>query len=243
MALAPVVIAGFGLLLAGAVKGATGLGYASCALPFLVLALGLKPAMGLVILPAIATNISLAFATAHFRETVTRFRWMYVTMLPGIGVGIWLLLWVSQLLAVRFLGLIIVAYAVLALSRPGLSLPSYLEAPLQWPTGFLNGVVTGLTGAQVMPLFPYVMALQMDSDRTVQAINLAVMIASTVLAIGLVGTGILTPPLFAASVAAVVPALIGVQLGNRARQIVPVAQFRKIALLTLLLIGILMLWR
>ena len=41
-------LAGLGLFLAGIVKGATGLGYSSCALPFLVSAIGLKPAMALV---------------------------------------------------------------------------------------------------------------------------------------------------------------------------------------------------
>ena len=52
MTLSELAIVVFGLTIAGVIKGATGLGYASCALPFLVMVLGLKPAMGLVMLPA-----------------------------------------------------------------------------------------------------------------------------------------------------------------------------------------------
>ena len=243
MAIFEIAVAGVGFFLAGVIKGATGLGYASCALPFLVISFGLKPAMCIVILPALATNIQLAFAAGHFRETIAKFRWLYLTMLPGIVVGIYFLNIMNQSLSVQIFGFVIVTYALLALGKPQFRMPSYLEAPLQWPTGFLNGVVTGLTGAQVMPLFPYVMSLQLDSDRTVQVVNLSVMIATTALAVGLISTGVLTPELFFVSLIALVPALIGTEIGNRVRSKIPAQNFRRLALLTLLLLGTLMLMR
>jgi uncharacterized protein len=239
----PFVTAVTGLLLAGIIKGATGLGYASCALPFLVATLGLKPAMALVIVPAMATNVSVALNTGYLIETATRFRVLYAAMIPGIAVGINLLLWVDQDAAVKTLGAGIVAYVLLALSRPKLSMPARLESFLQFPTGFMNGVMTGLTGAQVMPLFPYMMALNLDPSRMVQAINLAVLIASSFLAVGLIATGVMTPMLLGTSILALAPALFGVEIGTRARQYIPVEHFRRIALMTLMLMGILMLMR
>ena len=238
-----IVIAGFGLLVAGVVKGTTGLGYASCAMPFLVFAFGMKPAMIIVILPSLATNVSLAIATGQVRKTVTRFRWLYLTIPPGIAVGIYILERVNQTVSIRAFGIVTVGYAIMALTRPRLRLPVRFEAPLQWPTGFLNGVVTGLTGAQVMPLFPYVMALQLDPNLTVQVVNLAVLIASTSLAIGLIVSGALTPQLFVASVIALIPALAGVELGNCIRSRIPVQHFRTLALAALLMLGALMLTR
>ena len=68
------LLAGLGLFLAGVVKGATGLGYSSCALPFLVSALGLKPAMALVLIPAMATNVTVACSAGHFTEISRRLR-------------------------------------------------------------------------------------------------------------------------------------------------------------------------
>lgn len=238
-----IAIAACGLFIAGVVKGATGLGYSSCALPFLVLAVGLKPAMAIVIAPALATNISLSLSLGNLRETAARFRWLYLTMLPGIALGVWLLVWVPARTAVQVLGLVIIAYVALALARPALAIPARLVTPLQVPTGFLNGVVTGLTGAQVMPLFPYVMALHLPPDATVQVVNLAVTIATTILAIGLLQTGIMTPELLGLSVAAIVPALIGVELGNRARGRIPAAQFRRIVLVALSVVGAMLLMR
>jgi uncharacterized protein len=243
MEFSAIAVAGIGLIVAGIIKGATGLGYASCALPFLTIAVGLKPAMAIVIIPAMATNINVALATDYFRETIVRFRWLYLSMLPGIFVGIWLLLRVDQSSATMALGLTIVAYVLVALMRPDLRVPEKYEVRLQWPIGFLNGMVTGLTGSQVMPLFPYVMALQLEPARTVQAINLSVLIASAVLAVGLASAGLLTFHLLAASIVSIVPALIGVELGIRIRNSIPIERFRQLILITLLLVGVLLILR
>ncbi len=234
-----IFISGFGLLLAGVIKGATGLGYASCALPFLVVAVGLRPAMALVLLPAMATNISIAFTAGHFSEIVHRFAPLYLAMLPGIGLGLFILFWLgNSSLAVSILGAAIVSYAAFALWRPQLALSGQAARMLQVPTGFANGVLTGLTGSQVMPLFPYMMALDLDPNRLVQAINLSVMLASTVLAVSLFATGIMTLPLLAVSVLAIAPALLGVEIGRRVRGLIPATQFRTCVLVILFLMGI-----
>ncbi len=81
----------------------------------------------------------------------------------------------------------VLAYAVFALARP--SSAEALAALLQGPAGFANGVVTGLTGSQVMPLLPYMMSLELQPDRFVQAVNLSVLLSSLVLAAALAVLG------------------------------------------------------
>jgi uncharacterized membrane protein YfcA len=144
---------------------------------------------------------------------------------------------------VRTLGLIIIAYALFTLFRPQLIISKASERVLQVPTGFANGVLTGLTGSQVMPLFPYMMALELDPNRLVQAINLAVSLASVILAMALVSAGIMTWPIVAASVLAIVPALAGAEIGSRVRAYIPASQFRSVVLYVLLATGALLLIR
>ena len=237
------VIAGAGLFLAGIVKGATGLGYSSCALPFLVSAIGLKPAMALVIVPAMATNVTVAFTAGHFTEITKRFSALYAAMMPGIAIGIVLLAWIAQSIATRTLGLVIIAYAMLSLARPQLAISQPLARTLQVPTGLANGVITGLTGSSVMPLFPYMMAQDLDPNRLVQAINLAVSLSSIILAIGLFTTGIMTPMLFALSFVAIIPALAGVEIGTRLRTYIPASQFKAVVLYVLFGTGLMLLIR
>src|SRR5262245_52153365 len=128
------LLAGLGLFLAGVVKGATGLGYSSCALPFLVSALGLKPAMALVLIPAMATNVSVACTAGHFSEISRRFAGLYLAMLPGIAIGICLLVWINQAIAVQALGIIIITYVCLTVFRPQITISGTLERALKVPT-------------------------------------------------------------------------------------------------------------
>jgi uncharacterized membrane protein YfcA len=157
--------------------------------------------------------------------------------------GIYMLVWIAQTAAVRTLGLIVIGYALFTLLRPQLTMSKAYERVLQVPTGFANGVLTGLTGSQVMPLFPYMMALDLDPNRLVQAINLAVTLASVCLAVGLFSAGILTPEIAAASVLAIIPALVGVEIGTRVRAHIPAVQFRSVVLYVLFATGVLLLVR
>ncbi len=212
LSLAVIVV---GLVLAGVVKGATGLGYASCALPFLVYAVGLKTAIAFVLVPAMATNVAVALGNGHLKATVRDFTPLYVAMLPGIFVGLWLLGEVDTKLAVMILGVTIIAYSAFSLIQPDLSLPKSLVNTLQVPVGLANGVLTGLTGSQVMPMVPYFLASNLEPKRMVQAINLGVTLASATLLCGLLISGLVPRAILLASTIAIVPALLGVEIGQR----------------------------
>lgn len=227
-----------GLIGAGIVKGATGLGYATCALPFLVPAVGLQTAVAAILAPAIATNVGVALGAGHLRETWHRFRTFYLATVPGIGVGIVVLSHLDQALATRSLGIIILLYAALTLGQPALTLQPRTARWLMVPSGIATGMITGLTGSQVMPLLPYMMALGLAPDRLVQAINLSVLICSSTLALLLLGTGTVPLILALASLAAVPLALAGVWLGTRLRRHIAPATFRRLMLMVLLGMGL-----
>lgn len=233
-----IALAALGLLLAGIVKGATGLGYSSCALPFLVAAFGLKTAIALVVVPAMASNIALMWSTGHLRETVKRFSNLYISMLPGIGIGILGLTYFEQRYVEILLGLLIVGYSLYSIFRPPLTIAERLQQPLQIPVGLLNGFFTGLTGSQVLPLLPYMLSLKLDPDRFVQAINISVMLSSGIMIIMLLISGIMSWAGLAYSTLCIVPALAGISIGTRARQLIPHTHFRLAVLIILTIIGL-----
>jgi uncharacterized protein len=233
----------FGLIFAGLIKGATGIGYASCALPFLAVAVGLKQAIVLVVLPAMVSNILMLYTTPHFRETLRKFWILYLATLPGTALGLFFLVWADQRTSTLCLGLLIVAYAAFGIFRPNWSLPSWIADRLQIPVGLLNGFFTGLTGSQILPLVPYILALRMDSDRTVQALNVAITITSAFLLIGLYQSGVMSMPSLGLSVAAVAPAIAGIQIGTKARSLIPISQFRLVIQIVLGLLGLILVVR
>lgn len=78
---------------------------------------------------------------------------------------------------------------------------------------------------------------QLGADPFVQAVNIAVVIASVFLGFGLWLAGLMSAPELSLSVMAIAPALLGVHLGNWARRHIPASQFKSIVLAVLLLIG------
>src|SRR5262249_48329515 len=146
-----------------------------------------------------------------------------------------MLVCIDQKIATRTLGILTVLYAILALTRPALVLAKGLERYLQIPVGLLNGFFTGLTGSQVLPLLPFMLALRLDPDRLVQANNVAVSLASAFLAMALLAAGLVSWPILGFSIAAVVPALVGVMIGNRARRHIPAPAFRMLILALLMI--------
>lgn len=231
-------IATLGLLVAGIVKGATGLGYASCALPFLAMAMGLKHAISLVMLPAMASNFLIICITPHRLEALRRFWPLYIAAIPGIVTGVFLLAWLGQRIPTVSLGILIVAYSAYSIARPALMIPKKFESPLQIPVGVINGFLTGLTGSQVMPFLPYILGLRLDPDRTTQAINLAVTIWSGVMLVALYQSGIASTGSLIASVLALVPALFGIYVGSICRSLIPARHYRLVVQVVLGFLGV-----
>jgi hypothetical protein len=184
-----------------------------------------------------ASNVAVLFTTGSLRRSLRTFWPLYLATFPGILCGVFLLSWADKRIPTQMLGVIICAYAIMALIRPNFSLPPKTARIVQAPVGLFNGVLTGFTGSQVMPLMPYMLALNLDAALFVQAVNIAVVIASAFLAIGLWMAGLMAAPEFGLSILAIAPALLGVRLGNWARRHIPASQFKSIVLGVLLLIG------
>jgi uncharacterized membrane protein YfcA len=231
----PAVLA---LLAAGLVKGITGIGYATCAMPLLAMAVGIEKALALVVVPALVSNVAVLIGGGGVVRTLVRFQRFYLAILPGIAVGTMMLGLVDADVATKGLALLTLAYVAMAVAKPAFALPPRLERPLAMPAGLVNGMLTGLTGSQIVPLVPYMMALRLDATTQVLAINLAVTIASVALGGALALAGIMTMPMLALSVAGAVPAIAGTLIGNVLRGWMPVESVRRLTLVVLVIAAI-----
>jgi uncharacterized membrane protein YfcA len=112
----------------------------------------------------------------------------------------------------------LVAYALLSMVSPRLSVPRRAE----WWLAPLIGVVTGfiaiMTGVFVLPLVPYLQSLALEKDELIQALGLSLVVSAVALAIALAREGALPLAMLGASVAALAPAGLGVAIGQWCRQ-------------------------
>lgn len=235
-----IVIAIVGLGTAGLVKGATGIGYSTTALPIVALGIGLERAMPLVLLPSITSNLSVMLSAGEFRPMFMRFRLLYLALLPGLLTGLYVLSIVHVKDAARVLGFVILIYAIYALNRPALQITSTRSRLLNIPVGYLNGLINGITGSQIMPILPYSLSLGLSPDGIVQFTNIAFTLSSLVMLAGLYRIGFLDATILTMSAAAVVPGLLGVAAGTRLRKRIKPETFRKAVLLLLCAMALLL---
>ena len=228
---------------AGWVKGVTGMGLPTVAMGALGLVMAPVQAAALLLVPSLVTNVC-QFATGPHREAIIRrLLPMMLCVCLGTGVGIGLLTSGSSRWPSVALGGVLAAYALLALFLPRLSVPATAERLLSPVVGAITGVLTGATGVFVVPAVPYLSSLGFSKDELVQALGLSFTVSTVALGIAMGTAGSVQPAALAASVATVAPALLGMFVGQRTRNRIAPAKFRRWFFLAMLAVGLYMVAR
>lgn len=93
--------------------------------------------------------------------------------------------------------------------------------------GLATGVVTAATGVFVMPAVPYLQSLGLNRDEMIQALGLSFTVSTLALALGLVGQDALGGQALGASLMMVLPALLGMLLGQWLRLRISAVLFKR----------------
>jgi uncharacterized membrane protein YfcA len=133
---------------------------------------------------------------------------------------------------------VLIVYAALGLSRIEFSLPRRFEIWVGPLVGVVTGVVTAATGIFVIPALPYMQAIGLEKDELVQALGLHFTTSTLALAVLLWSGNAFNTELATLSLIAIVPALAGMVIGQKVRQLVSVATFRVCLFLLLLVLGL-----
>ena len=224
-------------LVAGLVKGVIGLGLPTVSLALLTATLGLKQAMALMLIPSFVTNLWQAFGGGAFAAIVRRLWALLVAVCMGVVLGAHLLARTDTTLLSGALGFLLCIYSALSLITPQIASPGRWEPWLSPAIGAVNGVVTGLTGSFVVPGVPYLQALGLPRDLVVQAMGILFTVSTVALAAALTSHSLLPSELSALSLAGLVPAFLGMLVGQRLRRRVREERFRQIFFGALLILG------
>jgi uncharacterized membrane protein YfcA len=235
MALSLLVIGTF--LLAGMIKGIIGLGLPTIAMGLLGLAMLPTQAAALLIIPATLTNVWQLTFGGHLHSLIKRLWPMLLAIFIGTAVGtLWLGIeggsWV-----VRALGAALLLYALSGLFLPTLHMDASTERWLGPGCGVLTGIITSATGVFVIPAVPYLQALGLNKDELVQALGLSFTVSTLALAAGLLWRGALGGGEMSASLLALIPAVLGMLLGQWLRQRISAVLFKRVFFIGLGLLG------
>jgi len=234
--LATVVVVAGSFLFAGTVKGVIGLGLPTVSLGLLAVSFDLTTAMALLIVPSFVTNLWQAVVGGQHRE-IARRMWPF---LLGAGATVWIgaiaLRRLDLVLLSGLLGLILMVYSVISLAGYRLTIPSDRENWAGLFFGTANGVLTGMTGSFV-PGIMFLQALRLPRDTLVQAMGMLFTVSTVALAMALHSNNLLTIKLGLISTGAVLPAILGMIVGQRLRQGIAEARFQQIFFVGIFLLG------
>ena len=223
-------------LVAGVVKGVTGMGLPTVAVAMLSLVMTPIEAAGLLIVPSLFTNVWQLFSGAPVYPLWERLRPMMLGICIGTLVG-GLLLRHSGMATVT-LGLALVAYGFMGLRSIHWKVALNDEHWLSPLAGAATGVLSSATGVFVLPAVPYLQALGMKKDDLVQAMGLAFTVSTMALAVSLAAQDAWQPSVAGISFVAQIPALAGMLLGQRMRRLLHPLVFRRCLLAVFLLTGV-----
>jgi uncharacterized membrane protein YfcA len=224
-------------LIAGAVKGVIGLGLPTVSLALLTVAIDLPHAMALLLVPSFITNLWQAVVGGNGRVILRRL-WPFLLMAT---ITVWLgsraLTRVDLSLLSALLGALLVAYSAMTLSGFRFKITMRQEVWIGPLLGSANGILTGMTGSFVVPGVLFLQAIGLSRDMLIQAMGMLFTASTLALAVALQGNDMLTIELGKLSAAALLPAIIGMMLGQRVRQRLSEQLFRQVFFISLLLLG------
>jgi uncharacterized membrane protein YfcA len=222
---------------AGTVKGVTGMGLPTVAMGVLGALISPLVAASLLIVPSFATNVWQLLAGPAFHSIGRRLWPMMLAICAGTMLGAAWLASGDAGATTTLLGVALVIYAGYTLLARQLAVPKRLEPLLAPLVGGLTGIVSGATGVFVIPAVPYLQALGLSRDDLVQALGLSFTVSTVALAIALGAHGAFAMDTMALSLLALVPAMTGMWAGQKLRNRISPATFRKVFLVFLLLLG------
>jgi uncharacterized membrane protein YfcA len=235
------LIATIAFLIAGFVKGVIGLGLPTVAIGLLGLVMPPAEAAALLVVPSLVTNVWQLAAGPSFKVLLLRL-W---PMLLGVCAGTWAatamgagMLAIGETgYAAGALGVALLIYACLGLSKMRVRVPARIESRFSFLVGATTGAVTAATGVFVIPAVPWLQAMELRRDDLIQALGLSFLTSTITMAAGLAEGGAFDTAMAGSSLLALIPALGGMALGQWVRTRVHPNTFRRCFFMGLLALG------
>jgi uncharacterized membrane protein YfcA len=202
-------------LLAGVVKGVIGLGLPTISLAVLSIAINLPTAMALLLVPSLVTNLWQALTGGNANLILNRI-WPFLFMAT---VTVWVGANVS-LVGIRT------------------ALTAGQDSWIGPAAGAVNGILTGMTGSFVVPGVLYLQSIGFSRNQLIQSMGMLFTLSTLALAAALQGNSMLSFQAGILSTLAVIPAIVGMVIGQRVRQNLSEKKFRRIFFVSLLLLGV-----
>lgn len=222
----------------GFAKGGVGFAFPIVVIPIATQAVPLELTLA-VIAPLMPLLNIVQFANGgRMRETFLRFWPMLAGVALGVPVGAALFTIVDRDLLVIAVGLLVILFVVLTLSRPDIRIPQQAEKKVAAGAGVAAGIVGTLTTTNGPVFVTYLLGLQVDRQMLLSALGLFFLFSGTLITSSFIAIGVLDGPRALIALGCAVPCGLGIWTGNLAGRRIPAPVFSRIVLAVLFVLGL-----
>lgn len=221
----------------GMTKGALGIGMPLLAMPVIALFMSVPEALTVLSLPILITNLWQALQGGHIRPMIRRFWPLAIALAIGIGVGAQALVLFEQRILYIVMGLVVVVQPVMRMLKPDFHFSPASQKLVGPVFAVVSGVIGGMTGFFGPLLVVYLATLGLYKDHFTAAVSMMFVVGGLSLSIFLARLGFMKGPELMVSLAALMPALLGIYAGQLIRSRISQKQFEKGLGFFLLLLG------
>ena len=224
------------MMFGGFCKGASGISLALISVSLAAIFVDISIAVALMTVPVLIANIW-QVGSNKFTSEVWNFHWpLYLAITPGVGIGAKVLTSVDPFLVSGIVGIIVISFAILIYTQPKWKLSTPTARRFSVPTGFIGGLVGGISGF-LPPVLMYMVALKLPKEKFIAAIGIAYLTGVLALMVFLATYNFLTWQIILWSALAALPMFAGQLAGHKARQRIAEKPFHLMVLILMLLSG------
>jgi uncharacterized membrane protein YfcA len=223
-----VVLLAVSLVIAGLAKGVIGVGMPIVAFPMLSLLVDVPIAVMLLSVPLVLSNIPQALEGGFVRQTLWSLAPVLAGMIPGVWIGVTLLLNVDPGVAKIAAGASVILVAALILLAPKLQIKQRVVGPVGVGAGFCGGLLGGIAALSGPLVFIFLLAKGLRGKAFTKEASMFVAVSSVLLASVMTSSRQFDWHDVLISTLATAPVVAGMFVGQKLRDAVPADAFKKL---------------
>lgn len=226
------------LALGGLAKGVLGVGLPMVATPLLSTFAPVPDVVAVMFFSIFATNFYQAIAGGNLVVTARRFWPMLLIMLISVPIGTFSLVKLSPGTVSVLLGLAVTVFAAASLLNPTLRVSPRWERPMGVAAGAIGGFFGGMVLIGGPPVIMLMVALHLKKEEFIGAMGLVYLTMLVPAAVSLVGFGVLRTEHVIPGLVSLIPVGAALFLGQWVRGRIDENRFRKVLLVSMVVIGL-----
>jgi uncharacterized membrane protein YfcA len=225
-------------LMAGTVKGVTGIGLPTAAIAFMTLFLDPRTAIALVLFPMLGSNLWQMVRGGEMRRTMRRYWLFSLVLIVGVGGTALSTQNASDRALLAILGVAVLVFVIVSWKKMLPQIADRHDRAAQVAFASVAGVIGGMTAAWGPVMAMYLHARGVDKDEFIRATGFMISMGSLPLVVTYAQMGFLTGPLATLSLSMLLPTLMGFTAGEILRRRMSVESFRAAILILFFFLGL-----